>query len=158
VGLDCFLRKVSKKKIHAICGELLSPAPRLGEAVRRLDGLYTFKNEVGYWRSWTTLNYYVTTLGVERLGDVPDPTEARYLLNGQPILLTHDDIMAIKLEVIWGDLWAPRENLARIDAEYLKKDPEAHIAEVKAKDLEVFDRALRILKANRSYVYYCGSW
>jgi len=158
VGLDCFLRKVSKQKVHAVCGELLAPTSTLEKAFRHLDGLYDTPNEVGYWRSWTTLNHYVTTIGVGRLGDIPDSTEARYLLNGQPVLLTHEDIMAIKLEVIWGDLWAPRENLARIDAEYLKKDPEVHIAEAKAKDLEVFDRALRILKANRSYVYYCGSW
>ena len=79
------------------------------------------------------------------------------LFNGKAIPLSQEDILEIKLEVLWGDLWRdreekilPYESSGPYSAEVLSKQ--------KNRDIEIFDRALRVLKNNRSYVYYLGSW
>jgi hypothetical protein len=145
VGLDCFLRRIPKSVIHNAIGRT-DPDP--------LEGIeYHGGVEMGYWRGWRSLNRHIISAALERTSPEVEPL----FLNGKAILLSQEDILEIKLEVLWGDLWRDREEKI---LPYESSGP--YVAEAlsrqKNRDIGIFDRALRVLKNNRSYVYYLGSW
>jgi hypothetical protein len=153
MGLDCFIRKISKSVAHSAMGRTnLDPLEEIGYH----GGV---KSEIGYWRGWRSLNRHIISNAVLKRVSIPGcftkPSEM--LFNGKAILLSQEDILEIKLEVLWGDLWRdreekilPYESSGPYGAEVLSKQ--------KNRDIEIFDHALRVLKNNRSYVYYLGSW
>jgi hypothetical protein len=152
VGLDCFLRRIPKSVIHNAIGRT-DPDP--------LEGIeYHGGVEMGYWRGWRSLNRHIISAAMARI-----PPEAEPLFfNGKAILLSQENILEIKLEVLWGDLWRDREEkILPYEAwshgqGILSKRKERILSEQKNRDIGIFDRALRVLKNNRSYVYYLGSW
>lgn len=150
MGLDCFLRRIPKSVIHNAIGRT-DPDP--------LEGIeYHGGVEMGYWRGWRSLNRHIISAALERISTPGSFTRpSAMLFNGKAILLSQEDILEIKLEVLWGDLWRDREEKI---LPYESSGP--YVAEAlsrqKNRDIGIFDRALRVLKNNRSYVYYLGSW
>ena len=144
MGLDSFLRKVPKKELEGVAEVRRIPLHRAVGVSR-----YVYqrqKYELAYWRGHRDLNRWMGEL--YRYKYLEEPEHVGCL----SIILDEEDILSLKMEMAFGSL-APastKEILWTYDpAEDLMVPPD---------DTPSLDRALRIIRNNRSYVYYTSSW
>ena len=147
MGLDSFLRKVPKKELEGVAEARRIP---LHHAILRPRYIYQRqKYELAYWRGHRDLNRW--------MGELYRQKYLEEALIWQPIgslsvILDEADILSLKLEMMFGSL-APastKEMLWVYDPVEDKMVP--------PDDSPALDRALRIIRNNRSYVYYKSSW
>lgn len=147
MGLDQFIRKISKHKAH-LWG-VPNPAEEVGAPFDRVPATYAVANEVAYWRGHRHLNRWMMALARERV-DPEQRMDLDYeIMNGSPILLRTEDILALQMEATFGTLFSDYYR----DLGYYAAGKIA-IAE----NIDTLSRCLRIAKHNRSYIYYIASW
>jgi hypothetical protein len=170
MGLDCYIRKLSKAEVvgtYSSMAEKLSP--RWGDKVRPerllqvpvaqplslVKGYWAPRNDIGYWRKWHSLNRWMGELAHEKAPSItPDQwrvaTFDGFALNGAPVLLNEEDVERLRLEVLFGGLWKEyMEYWGDHDSEFDQK--------LFGELLETLDRAKRIIRRNASLVFYVGS-
>ena len=147
MGLDSFLRKVPKKELEGVAEARRIP---LHHAILKPRYIYQRqKYELAYWRGHRDLNRWMGKLYRQKYLE-----EA---LIWQPIgslsvILDEADILSLKLEMTFGSLTpaSTKEMLWVYDPVEDRYGP--------PDDSPAIDRALRIIRNNRSYVYYKSSW
>jgi hypothetical protein len=130
MGLDAFLRKIPKSRLSREVRERIT-SEKVGFILPANIGQYSLSNEIGYWRGNWGLNNFIYEMAAEKVGA---HRLSRPLYNGASVLLDEGDLLAIQTEMVFGD---------GLGLEW---------------DTEVIARAQRILKCNRSFVYYYSSW
>lgn len=146
MGLDSFIRKISKAKAHA--HGVPDPPPLVGAPFYKVPGHASLTQEIAYWRRNHALNKEVMALITGRDSDLQEK-----VMNGAPILLTAESITALKMEAIFGDTFS------KYWRQWDWGDVVPSYSEARVKrDILAFDRALRIAKRNLSYIYYVASW
>lgn len=149
MGLDCYIRKVSKSKAHAHLGTIF--VPTVGAQFHRMPSYFDLANELGYWRGHRFLNKWMLELA-QRKVEAPNLDQA--ILDGAVILLNEEDVLSLQFELTFGDLfhsywdsWTEGMLLHKgLVSEYLERDA------------SILARMLRIIRCNRSYVFYTASW
>jgi hypothetical protein len=160
MGLDCFIRKLSKAKVLATYSEMaehLSPKwgdlvypdklinVTVGQPLTLVKDYWRCTNDIAYWRGWRGLNALMHDVARDKLPE-GDIRLAGVCLSGSPILLSEGDIERIRLEMVFGDIWS--------EYGFNFANPEKKFNEI-IKDL---DKAKRIIRRNGSLVFYIGSW
>jgi len=162
MGLDCFIRKISKSKVletyvssrfvskfksqfgdeYEISPSTLIKVP-VAQPLNLVPTYWNVNNEISYWRGWRKLNSWMMELAREK-------SSHPAMLSGAPVLLTEEDIERLRFEVLFGDIW----NLYMDDYVINEEEIEFRTQKLHA-DL---DRIKRILRRNASLVFYVGSW
>lgn len=138
MGLDASIRKLSKSKARA--WGLPDPLLPVTMEIRRIPSYWRESNELAYWRGQRELNHWMMKLAHSRV-DPDKCLDIDYdIMNGACIILRNEDVLALKMEAMFGDLFG---------------DPASYFVETTIADL---DRILRVVRCNRSYVYYQASW
>lgn len=149
MGLDQFIRKTSKRSAHS--NGVPNPPEEVGASFMRIPDSGSVTHEIAYWRGHRPLNRWMIELARERV----DPKRALNIdydiMNGKPILLHAEDIVALQIEASFGTMFREHyeDRMGRTN-EWIERSIQA--------DLEVLSRCLRIAKCNRSYLYYVASW
>jgi hypothetical protein len=165
MGLDCYIRKLSKAEVvgtYSSMAEKLSP--RWGDKVRPerllqvpvaqplslVKGYWAHRNDIGYWRKWHSLNRWMGELAHEKVPSITHDQWTETALSAAPILLNEEDVERLRLEVLFGTLWKEyMEYWGDHDSEFDQK--------LFGELLETLDRAKRIIRRNASLVFYVGS-
>lgn len=147
MGLDSSLRKLSKTKLQPF---LDGKTP-----FHAVPGIYALSNELAYWRNHRTLNKWMIKLADEKLFHKADKADVMAIMNGAPLFLDESDILRLKMDIVFGDLATKYWDDWTSDLFY-ESAPET--ARLVAKDIEVCDRAIRILRRKASVIYYTASW
>lgn len=149
MGLDQFIRKTSKRKAHSY--GISYPPEEVGAPFMRIPDSVSVTHEIAYWRGHRPLNRWMIELARERV----DPYRAALIdyeiMNGKPILLHAEDIVALQIEASFGTMF--REHYDACMG-YTNEWVERSIRS----DLDALGRCLRIAKCDRSYLYYVASW
>lgn len=152
MGLDSTIRKLSKAKART-WGVPPAP-PAVGAPFSKVPGSHHLLYEIAYWRNFRPLNTWMMALARNRVDPERRISLDYDIMNGAAIILHEEDIMALKMEAVFGNMfhkyWRERDT-------HLVTPPgliEDHVGT----DIEAFDRLLRIAKHNRSYIYYIASW
>lgn len=148
MGLDSFLRKVPKKELEREADARHIP---LHHATRIIAYPYHGqwqKYELAYWRGHRDLNKWMAELYRQKY---QDKYHQGLPIGSLSIILDEADILALQLEMAFGSL-APTSTKEMLWV----YDPVADRM-VPPDDSPVLDRALRIIRNNRSYVYYNSS-
>ena len=146
MGLDSAIRKLSKAKARA-WGVPLSP-PNVGAPFSKVPNSHRSVYELAYWRNFRSLNTWMMVLARDRVDPERRMSLGQDILNGAAIILHEEDIMALKMEVMFGDMFH----------RYWEGMPSVSADTVVAAEIATFDRLLRIAKRNRSHIYYIASW
>lgn len=131
MGLYSFLRRVPKKEL-----EREAEARRISLQHATCIIQYPYhsqrgKYELAYWRGNVHLNKWMAELYRQKY---LDKDHQELPLGRLFVILDEADILSLKLEMTFGSLMVPPD------------------------DSPALDRALRIIRNNRSYVYYSSSW
>lgn len=137
MGLDATIRKLSKAKI----------AKYGRDPLWRIPGYYASTSEIIYWRNHREANNWILGIGAERHG-----IDAESVLNGAHIPLDEQDLLGLKVELLFGTTlrkyWEYRDDPA------LKLSAQDHVdAEIKA-----IDHLIRVVRRGKSEVFYTASW
>ena len=143
MGLDCYIRKISKlrysKHNHGL------PAPDIDLHFSRVPGYWTPDNELAYWRGHSGLNKWMMALARER-GGLNFPIVDPHIT----ILLREEDLEALRFELIFGNVF---HNF------YKQRNLHPSSASIPlAGDSAAIEKALRIARCNRSYIYFHSNW
>jgi hypothetical protein len=144
MGLDSFLRKVPKKELDGVAEVRRVPLHRATQVVRYVYLRQEY--ELAYWRGHRDLNRWMGELYRQKYLEHPEHVGCL------SIILDEADILSLKLEMTFGSL-AP----ASTKEIFWTYDPVVDLM-VPPDDTPTLDRALRIIRNNRSYVYYNSSW
>lgn len=137
MGLDATIRKLSKAKI----------AKYGRDPLWRIPGYYASASEIIYWRNHREANNWILGIGAERHG-----INAESVLNGAHIPLDEQDLLGLKVELLFGTTlrkyWEDRDDPA------LKLSAQDHVdAEIQA-----IDHLIRVVRRGKSEVFYTASW
>jgi hypothetical protein len=141
MGLDSYIRKIPKTKLftHSNCD------------IRDIPGYYNASNEVLYWRNHRALNNWMIELSTKRSGP-----NAESMMNGAPIFLSEQDLVSLKLEMMFNssfqDYWVNYfHGLYALE--------EANPVQTQLnKDISRVDHLIRVRRRNHSSVFYIASW
>ena len=147
MGLDSIIRKLSKATAHT--WGIPSPPPAVGARFAKVPNSHHLLYELAYWRNFRPLNTWMMALARNRVDPERRMSLDYDIMNGAPIILHEEDIMALKMEAVFGGMFH------KYWEERLYNDTPADIL---AAEIATFDRLLRIAKHNRSYIYYIASW
>ena len=147
MGLDCFLRKVPKKELEDVAEARRVPLHHATGVPRYI--YQRQKYELAYWRGHRDLNRWMGELYRQKY---LEEDHQELPIGSLSVILDEADILSLKLEMTFGSL-AP----ALTGVMLWVYDP-AEDDMVPPDDSAVLDRALRIIRNNRSYVYYKSSW
>ena len=174
MGLDCYIRKVSKSSVRQAynfmktnlseqTAKSIYPARLIEVPVAQplslAKGYWSAANELGYWRGWKELDEWMRNLATEKVPGVD-------VGSGMPILLTYEDVERLRLEITFGDLWLDWVNRNLYD-QYIPLGSnngwvDNHInasREVLFATLDKMQRIMqRIIRRNASIVHYVGSF
>jgi hypothetical protein len=132
MGLDAFIRKLPK--------DIVVQADQQGEYLKEIRGFYWPKNELLYWRNHRKLNMWMLTRALDRYHIAPSE-----VLSGREIRLDEEDLLALKLEMVFGDMfktyWASSGAEAMVDI-----------------DAQIIDHLIRVVRRGKSIVFYTSSW
>lgn len=143
MGLDCYIRKISKRKAH-LWG-VPNPAEEVGAPFYKVPGNHALTNEIAYWRGHSGLNKWMMALARER-GGLNFPIVDPHIT----ILLREEDLEALRFELIFGDVF---HNF------YKQRNLHPSSASIPlAGDSAAIEKALRIARCNRSYIYFHSNW
>jgi hypothetical protein len=145
MGLDSFLLKVPKKELEGVA-ELRRVPLHKATQVSRNRVWRGHKHELAYWRGHRDLNRWMGELYRQKYLEHPEHVGCL------SIILDEADILSLKLEMTFGSL-APASTKEIL----WTYDPAVDLM-VPPDDTPTLDRALRIIRNNRSYVYYNSSW
>lgn len=150
MGLDSFLRSVPKNELDTSAKARHSPLHKTLPLVSYK--YYRKKHEIAYWRGNKAINGWMEELYRHKY-----PEDSPPLYNPFYLLLDAEDILSLKMEMMFGSV-APRPTweAARYDWHY--GHWEDGVLPPNDNDTASFDRALRIIRNNRSYIYYTSSW
>jgi hypothetical protein len=131
MGLDAFIRKLPK--------DIVVQADQQGEYLKEIRGFYWPKNELLYWRNHRKLNMWMLTRALDRYHITPSE-----VLSGREIRLDEEDLLALKLEMMFGDMFKTywgggAQRLVDIDA-------------------RIIDHIIRVVRRGKSIVFYTSSW
>lgn len=147
MGLDQFIRKISKRKAH-LWG-IPDPPEEVGASFHRVPKHHSLTNEVAYWRGHRHLNRWMMALAHDRVDPQRRANLDYEIMNGAPILLRTEDILALQMEVTFGTLFSDHyRDLGHYGDGQIAID----------ENIDTLSRCLRISKCNRSYLYYVASW
>jgi hypothetical protein len=168
MGLDCYIRKLSKTEVLRTYSEMAEKlSPQWGDTVtpervlmvpvaqplNLTKGYWRSSNDIGYWRKWHSLNRWMMDLAQEKVPGLTRDQWSVAMLSGAPVLLSEDDVERLRFEVLFGNLW--KEYMESWGDEYhTSKFAQQELTNL----LEVLDRAKRIIRRNASLVFYVGSW
>jgi len=149
MGLDQFIRKISKHKAH-LWG-IPNPPEEVGASFHKVPQHHALANEVMYWRGQRRLNTWMMALAHDRVDPQRRANLDYEIMNGSPILLRTEDILALQMEAAFSPMFSGLyEDFIGYGNEWTGKLLHA--------DIDALDRCLRISKCNRSYLYYVASW
>jgi hypothetical protein len=144
MGLDSFLRKVPKKELDVNAKVRGVPLHRATYMVKYV--YHRQEYELAYWRGHRDLNRWMGEL--YRYKYLEEPEHVGSLC----VILDEEDILSLKMEMTFGSLTP-----ASMEGMLWVYDP-VEDRMVPPDDTPSLDRALRIIRNNRSYVYYTSSW
>lgn len=141
MGLDSFIRKISKTKLlkYTNCD------------LQNIPGYYHLRNETFYWRNHHVLNHWMLELSAKQLGPKPEA-----VMNGAPIFLREPDLISLKFEMMFNppfqEYWA--------DYYYgLHSHEKTNPAQTRLnEDLSRLDHLIRVSRRGRSVIFYTASW
>ena len=149
MGLDSFLRRVPKKELEREADARRIPLHHATRIIAYPYHSQRQKYELAYWRGHRDLNRWMGELYRQKY---LDEDRQELPIGSLSVILDEADILALKLEMTFGSL-AP----ASTEEILWVYDP-AEDEMVPPDDSPALDRALRIIRNNRSYVYYKSSW
>jgi len=144
MGLDSYLRKVPKKELDVNAKVRGVPLHRAAHMVKYV--YHRQEYELAYWRGHRDLNRWMGEL--YRYKYLEEPEHTAFLC----VILDEEDILSLKMEMTFGSL-APASMEGVLWVYDAVEDQM-----VPPNDTPPLDRALRIIRNNRSYVYYISSW
>ena len=147
MGLDSYLRKVPKKELESVAEARRIPLHHATMVPRYI--YQRQKYELAYWRGHRDLNRWMGELYRQKY---LEEDRQELPIGSLSVILDEADILSLKLEMTFGSL-APAST-----KEILWVYDPVEDRMVPPDDSPALDRALRIIRNNRSYIYYKSSW
>lgn len=146
MGLDAFIRKLPK--------DAVAQADQRGEYLNEIRGFYCPKNELLYWRNHRKLNTWMLTRALDRYHIAPSE-----VLSGREIRLDEEDLLALKLEMVFGDM--SKTYWQSHTGSYTSLYGAYGASEVQRPmdiDARIIDHLIRVVRRGKSVVFYTSSW